>query len=436
MGYVEAQNALGGERISAVRSLAGPAAVHVPPSQALGMPTEWRSGPLDRRFDRPGIRVLSIFGTRPEAIKVAPVIDKLRTTEGVVSRVCVTAQHREMLDQVLDLFGIVPDYDLNLMQENQSLSRLSGAVLSGLEPILASFLPDWVLVQGDTTTAAMAALAAFFARVKVGHIEAGLRSHDKCRPFPEEVNRRVAGLVADLHFAPTEAARRNLLCEGVPEPQVMVTGNTVIDALHSVQAVPWNPSSLGEAGREVLATGARIILVTAHRRENFGAPLVRVCAALRKIAERYGDSIRLFYPVHRNPNVWEPVHQLLGGIPNIILSDPLEYLSLVHLMKRSYAVLTDSGGVQEEAPALGVPALVLREVTERPEAVASGNVRLVGTDPDRIVSEVVRLLDNPTEYRRMAHAINPYGDGHAAERITRALCGEGVRQYEPVLVQV
>lgn len=436
MSYVEAQNIPAREQSSPVKSLATPAPIDVAPSPALGMPTEWRGRRLAGRFDGPGVRVLSIFGTRPEAIKVAPVIDKLRSMPGVVSRVCVTGQHREMLDQVLDLFGIVPDYDLNLMQENQSLLRLSAAVLTSLEPILASVRPDWVLVQGDTTSAALAALAAFYAHVKVGHIEAGLRSHDKWRPFPEEINRRVAGVVADLHFAPTEAARRNLLCEGIPEAQVMVTGNTVIDALHSVQALPWDPYSLGEAGREILAPGARIILVTAHRRENFGSPLARVCVALRKLAERYGDSIRLFYPVHRNPKVWEPVHQLLGGIPNIILSDPLEYLSLVHLMKRSYAVLTDSGGIQEEAPALGVPALVLREVTERPEAVASGNVRLVGTDPDRIVSEVVRLLDNPTEHGRMAHAVNPYGDGHAAERITRALCGEGVRQCEPVLLQV
>jgi UDP-N-acetylglucosamine 2-epimerase (non-hydrolysing) len=382
------------------------------------------------------MRVLSIFGTRPEAIKVAPVVEKLRNVDGVISQVCVTAQHREMLDQVLDLFGIVPDHDLNLMQRNQSLSQLSAAVLTGLEPILASFRPDWVLVQGDTTTAALAALAAFYAHAKVGHIEAGLRSHDKWRPFPEEINRRVAGVVADLHFAPTEAARQNLLSEGIPESQVMVTGNTVIDALRSVQALPWEPSSLGETGKDILAPGAKIILVTAHRRENFGAPLIRVCAALREIAERYGESIRLFYPVHRNPNVREPVHQLLGGIPNIILSDPLEYLPLIHLMKRSYLVLTDSGGIQEEAPALGVPALVLRDVTERPEAVASGNVRLVGTDPDRIVAEVVRLLDHPAEHRRMARAANPYGDGHAAERITRALCGERALHDEPVLLRV
>ncbi|HXH49480.1 MAG TPA: UDP-N-acetylglucosamine 2-epimerase (non-hydrolyzing) [Terriglobia bacterium] len=436
MGDTEIQILPGGKLTSTEETLAGPPAIQVPSSPALGIAPEWRSARHDRLFIRPDIRVLSIFGTRPEAIKVAPVIHKLQATEGVVSRVCVTGQHREMLDQVLDLFGIVPDYDLNLMQRNQSLSVLSAAVLTSLEPILAAVQPDWVLVQGDTTTAAVAALASFYTRVKVGHIEAGLRSHDKWRPFPEEVNRSVARMVADLHFAPTQAARRNLLCEGVPESQVMVTGNTVIDALRSVQTMSWEPNSLGEAGREVLGSGARIILVTAHRRENFGAPLVRICAALRDIAARYGDSIRLFYPVHRNPNVWEPVHQLLGGVPNIILSAPLEYLSLIHLMRHSHVVLTDSGGIQEEAPALGVPALVLREVTERPEAVASGNVRLVGTDPDRIVSEVVRLLDNPGEHRRMAQAVNPYGDGHAAERIARALCGKTVRQYEPGVLQV
>jgi UDP-N-acetylglucosamine 2-epimerase (non-hydrolysing) len=436
MGDMEAQILRGGKQTPAEEALAGPPAIQVPPSPTLRVASRWRSALRDRLFVRPDIRVLSIFGTRPEAIKVAPVIEKLQTIEGVVSRVCVTGQHREMLDQVLDLFGIVPDYDLNLMQRNQSLSLLSAAVLTSLEPVLAALRPDWVLVQGDTTTAALAALASFYSRVRVAHIEAGLRSHDKWRPFPEELNRSVARMVADLHFAPTQAARRNLLREGVPESQVMVTGNTVIDALRSVQAMSWEPSALGEAGKEVLASRARIILVTAHRRENLGAPLVRVCAALRELAERYGDSIRFFYPLHRNPKVWEPVHRLLGGIPNIVLSDPLEYLSLIHLMRHSHIVLTDSGGIQEEAPALGVPALVLREVTERPEAVASGNVRLVGTDPDRIVSEVGRLLDNPAEHKRMAQAINPYGDGHAAERITRALCGKRVRQYEPGVLQV
>lgn len=382
------------------------------------------------------LRVLSIFGTRPEAIKLAPVIHELNRISGVVSEVCVTGQHREMLDQVLDLFGIVPDYDLNLMQNAQTLSRIAARVLSGLEAVLASSRPGWVLVQGDTTTAALAALAAFYGRVKVGHVEAGLRSHDKWRPFPEEINRRLAGVVADLHFAPTEGSRQNLLREGVKKSRVVVTGNTVIDALRSVVAKPWEFAALGKVGQRLQTSRARIVLVTAHRRENFGEPIMRLCAALRKLAKRYGNGIQLFYPVHRNPNIWGPVHQLLEGIPNVILSDPLEYLPLVHLMKRSYMVLTDSGGIQEEAPALGVPALVFREVTERPEAVASGNVRLVGTDPERIVSEASRLLDDPSEYQRMARAANPYGDGHAAERIVGTLCKEGVSRSVPILTRV
>ena len=385
---------------------------------------------------RSEIRVLSVFGTRPEAIKLAPVIAELRKRSGIVSFVAVSAQHREMLDQVLGLFGIVPDYDLNLMARNQTLSRVAALVLERLEPILESVRPDWVLVQGDTTTAAAAALAAFHSRVKVGHVEAGLRSHDKWRPFPEEINRRLAGVIADLHFAPTEQSGRNLLQEGVPASQVMVTGNTVIDALRWVQAQPWDPRFLGESGRALEAPGAKLVLVTAHRRENFGEPLVRVCEALRKLAERYQDGIRIFYPVHRNPNIWEPVHRLLGGVPNIVLSRPLEYLPFVHLIKRSYLVLTDSGGIQEEAPALGVPALVLREVTERPEAVASGSVRLVGTDEERILSEAIRLLDDPGERQRMARSVNPYGDGHAAERIVSALRGESLIPFQPVLTRM
>jgi UDP-N-acetylglucosamine 2-epimerase (non-hydrolysing) len=381
-------------------------------------------------------RVLSIFGTRPEAIKLAPVVAELRKRAGIVSQVAVTGQHREMLDQVLGLFGIRPEYDLNLMEKNQALSKLAGSILELLQPVFQSFRPDWVLVQGDTTTAAVAALAAFYARVKVGHVEAGLRSHNKWSPFPEEVNRRLAGAVADLHFAPTEQSRQNLLREGVPASQVAVTGNTVIDALHWVEAQPWDPSSLGEAGRALEAPGAKLVLVTAHRRENFGEPIIRVCEALRHLAQRYHDGIRVFYPVHRNPNIWEPVHRLLGGIPNIILSPPLEYLPLVHLMKRSYLVLTDSGGMQEEAPALGVPALVLREVTERPEAVACGNVRLVGTDRERIVSEAARLLDDPQERQSMARAVGPYGDGRAAQRIVSALQGESFIPFQHALLPV
>jgi UDP-N-acetylglucosamine 2-epimerase (non-hydrolysing) len=376
------------------------------------------------------MKILSVFGTRPEAIKLAPVIAELRRHADVASEVCVTAQHREMLDQVLGLFGITPDYDLNLMERNQTPSQVASAVLRELERVLRGARPDWVLVQGDTTTVAAAALAAFYARSRVGHVEAGLRSHDKWRPFPEEINRRVAGVIADLHFAPTERARQNLLREGVPEAQVVVTGNTVIDALRSVEAQPWDPAALGGRGRELEDAGRRLVLVTAHRRENFGAPIDSICQALGDLAGQYGDALRILYPVHPNPNIREPVHRLLGGLANVILTPPLEYLQLVHLMKRSRLILTDSGGIQEEAPALGVPVLVLREVTERPEAVESGNVRLVGSDRQRIVTEARRLLDDPREHERMARAVNPYGDGHAAERIVGVLRGQPVEAFQ------
>ncbi len=362
-----------------------------------------------------------MLGTRPEAIKLAPLIDELRRRPGIISKVCVTAQHREMLDQVLDLFQIAPDYDLNLMRKDQTLPHLAAAVFQELAPILLSERPDWVVVQGDTTTAAIAALGAFYQRAKVAHVEAGLRSHDKWQPFPEEINRRVAGVIADLHFAPTEQSRQNLLHEGVPASCVKVTGNTIIDALQWIQTLPWNSDLLGEHASLLKSFGSsRLVLVTVHRRENFGEPMLQICGALRKLAERYPD-IRILYPVHKNPNVWEPVHRLLGDVSNIVLLPPLDYLTLVHFMMQSYIVLTDSGGIQEEAPALGVPALVLREVTERPEGVASGNVKLVGSDPQRIVSETARLLEDPSEHLRMAQAVNPYGDGHAAERIADAL---------------
>jgi UDP-N-acetylglucosamine 2-epimerase (non-hydrolysing) len=368
------------------------------------------------------IRVLTVFGTRPEAIKLAPVIDELRRRSGIVCKVCVTAQHREMLDQVIDLFGIVPDYDLNLMRKNQTLSQLAASVLERLAPVLQAECPDWVVVQGDTTTTAITALGAFYHRARVAHVEAGLRSFDKWQPFPEEINRRVTGVIADIHFAPTEQSRQNLLREGVVESCVQVTGNTIIDALKRIQILPWDPSSLGKKAHVLESPGSKLILVTVHRRENFGEPMVQICGALRKLAERY-PHIHLVVPVHRNPNVWEPVHRLLGKVSNITLLPPLDYLTLVHLMMRSYIVITDSGGIQEEAPALGVPALVLREVTERPEGVASGNVKLVGSDPQRIICETARLLDDPYEHLRMARAVNPYGDGHAAERIADALEG-------------
>ncbi len=371
------------------------------------------------------MRALSVFGTRPEAIKMAPVVRELQRHPDFVARVCVTAQHREMLDQVLRLFGIRPDYDLNVMAENQTPAQVAAAVLAGLEAVLQQERPDWVLVQGDTTTVAAASLAAYYARCKVGHVEAGLRTHDKWQPFPEELNRRVAGAIADLHFAPTQTARQNLLREGVPDQRILVTGNPVIDALQWVATQPYDlglgapdlqPAALGRPG-------ARLVLVTAHRRENLGQPLESICLALSDIAARYDGQAHILYPVHRNPNVWEPVHRLLGDAPNVSLTPPLDYLPLVHALKRAYLVLTDSGGLQEEAPALGIPVLVLREVTERPEAVQAGTVRLVGTERTRIVAEATRLLDDPAAYAQMSRAVNPYGDGHAAQRIVAALAG-------------
>jgi UDP-N-acetylglucosamine 2-epimerase (non-hydrolysing) len=378
--------------------------------------------------------VLTVFGTRPEAVKLAPVVLELarRAGPGLVSRVCVTAQHRDMLDQVLRVFAIEPDVDLDVMEDNQSPTQVAAAVLDRLEPILARERPDWVVVQGDTTTVAAAALAAFYARVRVAHVEAGLRTSDKWQPFPEEINRRVAGVIADLHFAPTAWARDNLLREGVPAGRILVTGNPGIDALRWVTRQP-TPPPLREQfrawGVDDADRGQRLILVTAHRRENFGAGLEQICLALRDLAARYAGRARIVYPVHRNPNVWGPVHELLGSAPCVTLVPPLDYLPMLHLMRRASLILTDSGGVQEEAPGLGIPALVLREVTERPEGVAAGALRLVGTDRGRIVAEASRLLDDPAEYRRMAGAGNPFGDGRAAERIVAALLGRAVDEF-------
>jgi len=365
------------------------------------------------------IKVLSILGTRPEAIKMAPVIRELAHYPGqIISQVCVTAQHRQMLDQVLDLFQIVPDYDLNIMQGAQSPTQVSANVLAKLEPILKAERPDWVLIQGDTTTVMAASLAAFYARIKVGHVEAGLRTHDKTQPFPEEVNRRVASIVADLHFAPTTGARNNLLSEGILAGSIILCGNPVIDALYAVCEMPYHPEP--DLLANILAN-RRILLVTAHRRENTGLPLVSICKALRELAHRYRDSVHIVYPVHLNPRIWQPVHRLLSDIPGITLLPPLDYLPMVQLLKHSYLVLTDSGGLQEEAPSVGKPVLVLRNTTERPEAVEAGTVRLVGTACQRIVDETARLLDDVQAYQRMAQAINPYGDGQAARRIVNAL---------------
>lgn len=364
------------------------------------------------------MRILSVFGTRPEAVKMAPVVKQLAQTPGIEARVCVTAQHRQMLDQVLDLFAIRPDYDLDLMREDQSLAEMSAAIFTHLDPVLTDFQPDWILAQGDTTTVAIASLLAYYRRIHFGHVEAGLRTGDKWQPFPEEINRRVAGVIADLHFAPTDWARQNLLREGVDDAIIKVTGNPIIDALQVVAKQP-EPEEAKELLGKLGIGNRKLILVTAHRRENFGQPLEDICEALKQLTAR-GD-VEIVWPVHLNPNVQEPAHRLLDDVPHITLLPPLDYLPLVHLMKHAHIFLTDSGGIQEEAPAFGVPALVLREVTERPEGVAAGVLKLVGTATSLIVREANRLLDDPSAHTEMARASNPYGDGHAASRIVEAL---------------
>jgi UDP-N-acetylglucosamine 2-epimerase (non-hydrolysing) len=364
------------------------------------------------------LKVLSVFGTRPEAIKMAPVVNELKKyPQQIASIVCVTAQHRQMLDQVLDLFGITPDDDLNIMQANQSLATITASALTKLDEVLLREKPDWVLTQGDTTTAMVATLAAFYHRIRVGHIEAGLRTWDKFQPFPEEINRKIADGISDLHFAPTETSRQNLLREGVTDKTIVVTGNTVIDALLEIadRSFDWMTSPLA-----AVPQNKRLILVTAHRRENFGEPFEKMCLALRRIAERWPDA-HLVYPVHLNPNVREVVSRVLRNIPNVTLLEPLEYLPLVQLMKHSYLVLTDSGGLQEEAPGLGKPVLVMRETTERPEGVEAGTVRLVGTETENIVNAVAELLESAENYQAMSRAVNPYGDGNASQRIVQKL---------------
>ena len=368
------------------------------------------------------IRILSIFGTRPEAVKMAPVVRQLARAKQIESRVCVTAQHRQMLDQVLRLFNITPDIDLNLMQPNQGLADLTANVMRALDPVLMDLHPHWILVQGDTTTVMSAALCAFYRQIKVGHVEAGLRTDDKSAPFPEEINRRVASVVADLHFAPTEHSRQNLLHEGIPDWRIKVTGNTVIDALQQIITFPI-PAEIEEllTTKKILSGERLLVTVTAHRRESFGKPFEDICHGLRRIAEAFTDQVELIYPVHLNPNIQEPAHRILGGIPNLTLLKPLEYLPLVHLLQHSKLVLTDSGGIQEEATGLGVPTLVLRNVTERPEGVEAGVLKLVGTDPERIFKEAQHLLEDEQSWKAMAHAANPFGDGHAAERIVQSV---------------
>ena len=348
---------------------------------------------------------------------MAPIVRLLKQTAGVESRVCVTAQHRQMLDQVLHLFEITPEYDLNLMRDDQSLAQLSAAIFTHLDPVLTDFQPDWILAQGDTTTVAITSLLAYYRRIKFGHVEAGLRTHDKWQPYPEEINRRVAGVIADMHFAPTDWSKQNLLNEGIDENIIKVTGNTVIDALQYVFKQP-EPEEITKLISDQPVPN-KLVLVTAHRRENFGQPIEDVCRALTRLAAR-GD-VEIVYPVHLNPHVQEPVKRLLGGVTRVTLLPPLDYLPLVHLMKHATLILTDSGGIQEEAPAFGIPTLVLREVTERPEGITAGTLKLVGTDSARIEGESARLLDDPSEYEKMARATNPYGNGHAAENIVHVL---------------
>ncbi|GAB7027919.1 non-hydrolyzing UDP-N-acetylglucosamine 2-epimerase [Geotalea toluenoxydans] len=372
------------------------------------------------------LKVLTVFGTRPEAIKMAPVVKELeKHPESFKSVVCVTAQHRQMLDQVLELFAIRPDHDLNIMKPGQDLFDITCNVMQGLKPVLEKERPDVVLVHGDTTTTMAASIASFYCRTKVGHVEAGLRTHNKFAPFPEEINRRLAGAVADLHFAPTEASRQNLLNEGVSEEDIYVTGNTVVDALLTVSRRIESDPALAERFRgefSFLDPVKRLLLVTGHRRENFGAGFEHICEALAEIAQSCPD-VEILYPVHLNPNVQEPVKRILGGnkLTNVHLIEPVDYLPFVYLMNRSHLIITDSGGVQEEAPSLGKPVLVMRETTERPEAVTAGTVKLVGTDKERIIIETKLLLNDAAAYRTMSMAHNPYGDGLAAERIIEVL---------------
>lgn len=375
------------------------------------------------------MKVLTVFGTRPEAIKMAPLVHALAGDTYFESKVCVTAQHREMLDQVLKLFDIKPDYDLDIMRPGQGLTEITCRILEGLKPVLEDFKPDVVLVHGDTTTTLATSLAAFYQRIPVGHVEAGLRTGDIYSPWPEEGNRKLTGHLAMYHFSPTETSKQNLLTEAIPENRVFVTGNTVIDALFWVRNRIKNDSSLRnemEQRYPFLQQKKKVILVTGHRRESFGDGFERICGALADIARTHPE-VQVVYPVHLNPNVREPVKRILSDIDNVILIDPQDYLPFVYLMDHSYLILTDSGGIQEEAPSLGKPVLVMRKTTERPEALAAGTVRLVGTDIALIMEEVSRLLTDENEYHLMSRAHNPYGDGKACQRILDALKNNQVK---------
>lgn len=371
------------------------------------------------------IKILSVFGTRPEAIKMAPLVLALANDTRFEARICVTGQHREMLDQVLALFDIRPDFDLKIMKHGQDLSDVTASILLGMKEVFASFKPDLVLVHGDTASTLAGSLAAYYQQIPVAHVEAGLRTGDLYSPWPEEGNRKLAGALAALHFAPTETSRQNLLREGVPEKQIAVTGNTVIDALLRVTAKLRDDSSLQERFEHqfsFLRKGKRMILVTGHRRESFGEGFGRICQALAETARSFPD-VDIVYPVHLNPKVREPVHRLLSGLANVHLIEPLDYLPFVFLMNRAYIILTDSGGIQEEAPSLGKPVLVMRDITERPEAVQAGTVKLVGTTVQAITGNLVELLTDEHIYQKMSLSHNPYGDGQASRRILDALAG-------------
>lgn len=374
------------------------------------------------------LKILLVFGTRPEAIKMAPLVKVLEKEKNIISKICVTAQHREMLDQVLDIFDIVPDYDLNLMKQGQDLFDISSNVLMGLKRVLNDFHPDIVLVHGDTTTSSVSALAAFYHKIKIGHIEAGLRTNNIYSPWPEEANRQITGVLANYHFTPTIISKNNLLIENKPEKNILVTGNTVIDALflalEKIETDIVLKSQILECinSQYKLNDDKKIILVTGHRRENFGEGFINICKALKTIA-LINPSVDIVYPVHLNPNVQKPVNEILTGIDNIYLIKPLQYESFVYLMNQSYFIITDSGGVQEEAPSLGKPVLVMRDTTERPEAVNAGTVKLVGTNKDTIRIEAQKLLDSNKAYKEMSQAHNPYGDGKACERIVKFIKG-------------
>lgn len=388
-------------------------------------------------------KIMLVFGTRPEAIKMAPLVKELQKhKDSFETIVCVTGQHREMLDQVLEIFEIVPDYDLNIMKHGQDLYDVTSRVLTSMRDVLLQAKPDIVLVHGDTTTSTAAALASFYQKIPVGHVEAGLRTHNKYSPWPEEINRQITGRIAEFHFSPTPLSEKNLLAENV-QGQILVTGNTVIDALHMVVTKLKSDEkfelvqskSLLKAGYDVsrLTGGRKLVLITGHRRENFGDGFIRICRAIKDLSNKY-KNVDFVYPMHLNPNVRQPIHEVFGDnldkLENMFFIEPLQYLEFVFLMEKSVLVLTDSGGIQEEAPGLGKPVLVMRDTTERPEALSSGTVHLVGTDYDKIIEEVSLLLNSEEYYSKMSHATNPYGDGKASSRIANFLSGNEFDRYK------